>query len=220
MVIDSRKLRYLPIPWRLGVNINSNNNRHDEINDRIACGNRCYYYSIMKLLKSKTTITQVKGTIVPQLFTTNSHIRERNLVTDHRRWPPSTYYYLRKIGAEKYLYGPRYTHGVASIREKKKSSLTGAISQAKYYIMYKMQMPGHVWGADGQVMKEVLVNKINKKRPIVRLRTRWVDFVVQDIKKRTRSLTTLMTERSGEVLWWQRWPLMGRQAEEEEEEDV
>jgi len=31
-------------------------------------------------------------------------------------------------------------------------------------------------------MKEVLVNKINKKRPIGRPRTRWVDVVAQDIK--------------------------------------
>jgi len=31
-------------------------------------------------------------------------------------------------------------------------------------------------------MKEVIVNKINKKRPLGRPRTRWVDVVVQDIK--------------------------------------
>jgi hypothetical protein len=36
----------------LDVNVNSNNDKHEEINDRIACGNRCYY-SIMRLLKSK-----------------------------------------------------------------------------------------------------------------------------------------------------------------------
>lgn len=34
------------------LSINSNKVRHEEINDRIACGNRCYY-RIMILLKSK-----------------------------------------------------------------------------------------------------------------------------------------------------------------------
>jgi len=41
---------------------------------------------------------------------------------------------------------------------------------------------GHVWRANGQVIKEVLVNKINKKRPFRRPSTRWVDVIAQDIK--------------------------------------
>ncbi|VVC34969.1 Hypothetical protein CINCED_3A012587 [Cinara cedri] len=36
--------------------------------------------------------------------------------------------------------------------------------------------------ANGQVIKEVLVNKINKKRPLGRPRTRWMDVIAQDIK--------------------------------------
>jgi len=36
----------------LGVNVNNKNNMHQEINERIMYGNRCYY-SIVKLLKSK-----------------------------------------------------------------------------------------------------------------------------------------------------------------------
>jgi len=35
---------------------------------------------------------------------------------------------------------------------------------------------------DGQVLKEVLVHKINKHRPLGRPRTRWLDVVAQDIK--------------------------------------
>jgi len=36
----------------LGAHINSNNDMHEEINDRIAYSNRCYY-SIRRLVKSK-----------------------------------------------------------------------------------------------------------------------------------------------------------------------
>lgn len=37
------------------------------------------------------------------------------------------------------------------------------------------------WRADGQLIKEVLINKINKSRPTGRPKTRWVDVVAQDI---------------------------------------
>lgn len=37
----------------LRVNINSKNNMHCEISEKIAYGNRCYYGMLSKLLKSK-----------------------------------------------------------------------------------------------------------------------------------------------------------------------
>lgn len=41
----------------------------------------------------------------------------------------------------------------------------------------------HAWRADGRVINEVSVNKINRKRPFGRPRThRVVDVVAQDIK--------------------------------------
>jgi len=43
-----------------------------------------------------------------------------------------------------------------------------------FYLIYKckrIKLFGYVWRADGQVMKEVLDNKINKKLPTGRLRT-------------------------------------------------
>ncbi|KAF0767193.1 Uncharacterized protein FWK35_00016239 [Aphis craccivora] len=46
----------------------------------------------------------------------------------------------------------------------------------------RLECFGHVWKADGQKIKEVLVNKINKKRPLGRPRTRRVDVIAQDIK--------------------------------------
>jgi len=46
----------------------------------------------------------------------------------------------------------------------------------------RLEWFGHVRRADGQIMKEVLVNKINKKHPLRRLRTQWADVVAQDIK--------------------------------------
>jgi hypothetical protein len=35
---------------------------------------------------------------------------------------------------------------------------------------------------DGQAIKEVLVNKMNKKRQLGRPRTRWMDVIARDIK--------------------------------------
>lgn len=52
IIVDDHRFKKVEVFKYLGVNINSNDNMRDEINDRIACGNQCYY-SIMKLLKSK-----------------------------------------------------------------------------------------------------------------------------------------------------------------------
>ncbi|KAF0757020.1 Reverse transcriptase domain-containing protein, partial [Aphis craccivora] len=52
ITVDDYSFKKVEVFKYLGVNINSNNDMHEEINDRIACGNRCYY-SIIRLLKSK-----------------------------------------------------------------------------------------------------------------------------------------------------------------------
>jgi len=46
----------------------------------------------------------------------------------------------------------------------------------------RLEWFGHVWRADGQVVKEVVVNKINGKQTLGRPRTRWVGVSVQDIE--------------------------------------
>ncbi|VVC31227.1 OTU domain,Reverse transcriptase domain [Cinara cedri] len=52
ITVDDYIFKKVEVFKYLGVNLNSNNDMHEEINDRIACGNRCYY-SIRRLLKSK-----------------------------------------------------------------------------------------------------------------------------------------------------------------------
>jgi len=50
--VDDYSFKEMEVFKYLGVDINSKNDIPKEINDRIICGNQ-YYYSIMKLLKSK-----------------------------------------------------------------------------------------------------------------------------------------------------------------------
>lgn len=39
-----------------------------------------------------------------------------------------------------------------------------------------------MWRANGDVLKNVLIGKINKKHPLERPRTRWKDAVEKDIR--------------------------------------
>jgi len=50
------------------------------------------------------------------------------------------------------------------------------------YIIKSKRLKWFVWRADGQVVKEILVNKINGKNPLGRPRTRWVVVITQGIK--------------------------------------
>jgi len=56
-----------------------------------------------------------------------------------------------------------YTYYI--LYKKEKSRTTEALQQAKYYIrrIKRLELFGHVWRADRQVVKGALVNKINKK---------------------------------------------------------
>jgi len=75
------------------------------------------------------------------------------------------------------------------LREEKIKNYRSYITDQILYDIYKKQTSrmvwfGHVWRVDRQVIKEVLVNKINKKRPLGIPRTRWVDVVnIKNIKK-------------------------------------
>lgn len=39
----------------------------------------------------------------------------------------------------------------------------------------------HAWKADRQLIKNVLINKVNKMRPLGRSKTRWIDVVAKDV---------------------------------------
>lgn len=47
--------------------------------------------------------------------------------------------------------------------------------------MKRLEWFGHSWRSDGQVIKNVLVDKTNKTRPLERPKTRWIDIVTNDL---------------------------------------
>jgi hypothetical protein len=66
-----------------------------------------------------------------------------------------------------------------------------------------MEWFGHVWRADNYIIKKVLTETIQKKRPIGRPRKRWKDAVEKDIKMQGRNMTVnlaLDRERWRELL--------------------
>lgn len=52
ITVDDYSFKKMKVFKYLGVNINSNNELYEEINNQITCGNQ-YYYGIMRLYKSK-----------------------------------------------------------------------------------------------------------------------------------------------------------------------
>jgi len=80
------------------------------------------------------------------------------LVTEQRRL--QTPNYLPKEGTEEHM------------REEKNHELQELYRRSNiisYMKSKRLEWSSHVWRADGQVMKEVLVTKINKKRPLGRI---------------------------------------------------
>jgi len=52
----------------------------------------------------------------------------------------------------------------------------------RYVRCKRLEWLGHVWRAEGDLLKNVLLEKINKKRPLGRPRTRWKDTVKKDMR--------------------------------------
>lgn len=181
IIVDDYSFKNVEVFKYLGVNINSCNNMHEEINDRIACGNRCYY-SIMKLLKSKLLSRNSK------ILLYHSYLRP--IVTyASETWSLTKGDTKRLITFERKvlrnIYGPIYNAESQTYERRKIQELQELYNRPNIISFIKskrLEWFGHVWRADGQVLKEVLVNKINKKRQLERPRTRWVDVVAQDIK--------------------------------------
>jgi len=67
-------------------------------------------------------------------------------------------------------------------RRKELQKLYNRPNIISYIRSKRLEWFGHVWRADGQVVNEVLVDEINRKRPLGRLETRRADVIVQDIE--------------------------------------
>jgi len=158
----------------LSVNVNSNNNMHREIKERISNGNRCYF-SINKLLRSKLLWRKSKTTLYTSYF--------RPIVTYGCETWSTTKDDSRKLAIWerkilRNIYGPVYNDNLA-VFPVWKTKYTHIVT---YIRCKRLEWLGHVWRADGDVLKKVLIGKINKKVPLGRPRTRWNDTVKKDMR--------------------------------------
>jgi len=78
------------------------------------------------------------------------------------------------------MYGPVNNDNLR-IYEKRRNEglydLYGKQNILTYIRCKRLEWLGHVWKADGDILKNVLILKIKKKRPLGRPRTRWKDTV-------------------------------------------
>ncbi|KAL4131895.1 hypothetical protein QTP88_009130 [Uroleucon formosanum] len=181
IVVDNYKFEKVDNFKYLGVNINNKNNMHIEINKRITSGNRCYF-SIIKLMSSKLLLRESKillyhsylRPVITYVCETWSLTKgdSRRLITFERK-------VLRTI------YGPIFNPETQTYERRSNENIRSLYNKPDipYFIGKKrLEWFGHAWRADGQLIKNVLINKINKARPLGRPKTRWINVVAKDIE--------------------------------------
>ncbi|XP_050443868.1 uncharacterized protein LOC126847604 [Adelges cooleyi] len=98
---------------------------------------------------------------------------ENNLLTFERK-------ILRKI------YGPILNPNTGVYERRKNADLNILFNTANlndFLRSKRLEWAGHVWRAEGGLIRQVLINKPNKKRPVGRPRQRWLDRVKDDLKR-------------------------------------
>ena len=83
------------------------------------------------------------------------------------------------------IYGPIFNPETQIYERRSNENIKSLYNKPDilYFIRKKrLEWFEHVWRADGQLIKNVLINKINKTRPLGRPKTRWIDVVAKDIK--------------------------------------
>jgi sorting nexin-29 len=192
ILISNMKIEAVDNFKYLGVNVNNNNNMHQEVNERIMCGNRCYY-SIVKILKSKLLSRTSK------ILLYHSYLRpiviyacetwsitkgdEKKLIIFERK-------ILRNI------YGSRFNQETNTYERRTNDELQKLYKRPNILAFIRnkrLEWFGHTWKADGQLIKKVLVGKINKTRPLGRPRTRWIDVISRDLKEIGQNVTFELT---------------------------
>ncbi|KAL4084839.1 hypothetical protein QTP88_027723 [Uroleucon formosanum] len=164
IVVDNYKFEKVDNFKYLGININNKNDMHIEINERITSGNRCYF-SIIKLLRSKLLSRGSKVLLYHsylQLLIT--YACETWLLTkgDSRRLIT----FERKVLQT--IYGPILNPETQAYERRSNENIKSLYNKPDilYFIRKKrLEWFGHAWRADGQLIKKVLINKIDKTRP-------------------------------------------------------
>jgi len=84
------------------------------------------------------------------------------------------------------MYGPVYnpdTQVWEGRSNKQIKQLHGKGSITQFVKGTRLEWAGHAWRADNSIVKKVLVNNLNRKRPRGRPKQRWLDTVKRDMKK-------------------------------------
>ncbi|XP_025412526.1 uncharacterized protein LOC112684995 [Sipha flava] len=87
---------------------------------------------------------------------------------------------LRKI------YGPILNPSTGVYERRKNADLNSLFktTNLKDFLRSKrLEWAGHVWRVEGKLIRQVLINKPNKKRLVGRPRQRWLDRVKDDLKR-------------------------------------
>ncbi|KAL4142514.1 hypothetical protein QTP88_004958 [Uroleucon formosanum] len=165
----------------LGININSKNNVHEEIKERVASANRCYY-SLLKLFRSKLLSRESKVI----LYT--SYLRP---VLTYRceTWATTKGDYAKLCTIEKKvlrkIFGPVYNIETRTYERRHNNDLQNLYERPNilsYSRSKRIEWAGHVWRAEGKTIKRVTEGRIVGKRPVGRPRTKWKDVIVKDLK--------------------------------------
>jgi len=155
----------------LGVNINNRNYMHNEIKLRLKAGNGCYFAMShlfrLKLLsrknKEKLYTTYFRPVVTYACCTWATIAGDENKLNIFERKV------LRKI------YGPVYNPDT-QVWERRSNEqiqqLYGKGNIVQFIKDTRLEWAGHVWRADNSIVKKVLVNNLNRKRPRDRLKQR------------------------------------------------
>jgi hypothetical protein len=152
----------------LEININSKNNVHEEIKERVASANRCYY-SLLKLLRSKLLSRESKIT----LYT--SYLKPM-LIYGCNTWATIKGDYAKLCTTERKVlrknFGPDYNRETKTCERRHNNdlkSLYGKPNILSFSRSKRIEWAGHVWRAEGKIIKQVTEGRIVKKRPVGRL---------------------------------------------------
>ncbi|KAL4127579.1 hypothetical protein QTP88_011746 [Uroleucon formosanum] len=163
----------------LGTNINKNNNMHNEIKLRISAANKGFFALVKlfksKLLSKKSKINLYLSYLRPVLaygcetWSVTKGDEEKLLIFERK--------ILRRI------YGPIYENGDYRIRTNGEIYQLFQKPNIKAFIRSKrLEWAGHLWRANG-ICKQVLMGRINGRRPRGRPRHRWMDTIKSDLAK-------------------------------------
>jgi len=155
---------------------------HDEIKLRLKAANGCYF-AMAHLFKSKLLSRKTREKLYTTYLrpavsyacctwaTTAGHENRLNIF--ERKM-------LRKIDGP--VYNPDTQMWERSLNEQVQQ-VYGKGSIVQFVKGMRLEWAGHVWKADNTIVKTILVNNVNSKRPRGIPKERWLDVVKRDLQE-------------------------------------